>query len=45
MLSTHPGDSQKVELLGRNRFIDELLRDNLDSYTTEIVIFHGCPVE
>lgn len=27
---THPGDSQKVELLGRNRLIDELLRDNLE---------------
>jgi hypothetical protein len=26
----HPGDSQKVELLGRNRLIDELLRDNLE---------------
>jgi len=30
MLATHPGDSQKVELLGRNRLIDELLRDNLE---------------
>jgi hypothetical protein len=26
----HPGDSQKVELLGRNRLIDELLRDDLE---------------
>ena len=26
----HPGDSQKVEILGRNRLIDELLRDNLE---------------
>jgi hypothetical protein len=26
----HPGDSQRVELLGRNRLIDELLRDNLE---------------
>jgi|ERR1043166_3276022 hypothetical protein len=26
----HPGDAQKVELLGRNRLIDELLRDNLE---------------
>lgn len=26
----HPGDSQKVELLGRNRLIDELLRDYLE---------------
>jgi len=26
----HPGDSQKVELLGRNRLMDELLRDNLE---------------
>lgn len=30
MLPEHPGDSQKVELLGRNRLIDELLRDNLE---------------
>lgn len=30
MLSEHPGDSQQVELLGRNRLIDELLRDNLE---------------
>lgn len=29
-LRPHPGDSQKVELLGRNRLIDELLRDNLE---------------
>ena len=29
-LRSHPGDSQKVELLGRNRLIDELLRDNLE---------------
>jgi hypothetical protein len=29
-LTAHPGDSQKVELLGRNRLIDELLRDNLE---------------
>ena len=27
---THPGDTQVVELLGRNRLIDELLRDNLE---------------
>ena len=26
----HPGDSQRVELLGRNRLIDELLRDDLE---------------
>jgi hypothetical protein len=26
----HPGDSQRIELLGRNRLIDELLRDNLE---------------
>ena len=26
----HPGDKQKVELLGRNRLIDELLRDDLE---------------
>ena len=26
----HPGDTQKVELLGRNRLIDELLRDDLE---------------
>ncbi len=26
----HPGDAQKVELLGRNRLIDELLRDDLE---------------
>lgn len=26
----HPGDTQRVELLGRNRLIDELLRDNLE---------------
>jgi hypothetical protein len=26
----YPGDSQRVELLGRNRLIDELLRDNLE---------------
>lgn len=26
----YPGDTQKVELLGRNRLIDELLRDNLE---------------
>jgi len=26
----HPGDSQRVELLGRNRLIAELLRDNLE---------------
>ena len=30
MLVTHPGDSQQVELLGRNRLVDELLRDNLE---------------
>ena len=29
-LIPYPGDSQKVELLGRNRLIDELLRDNLE---------------
>jgi hypothetical protein len=29
-LAAHPGDKQKVELLGRNRLIDELLRDNLE---------------
>jgi len=29
-LKPHPGDSQRVELLGRNRLIDELLRDNLE---------------
>lgn len=28
--AVHPGDSQKVELLGRNRLVDELLRDNLE---------------
>ena len=27
---THPGDTQKVELLGRNRLIDELLRADLE---------------
>jgi hypothetical protein len=27
---TRPGDTQQVELLGRNRLIDELLRDNLE---------------
>ncbi|MGC3992063.1 MAG: hypothetical protein QM796_20695 [Chthoniobacteraceae bacterium] len=27
---THPGDSQKIELLGRNRLIDELLRADLE---------------
>lgn len=26
----HPEDSRQVELLGRNRLIDELLRDNLE---------------
>ncbi len=26
----YPGDTQKVELLGRNRLIDELLRDDLE---------------
>jgi hypothetical protein len=29
-LRQHPGDSQRVELLGRNRLIDELLRDDLE---------------
>ena len=29
-IRAHPGDSQRVELLGRNRLIDELLRDNLE---------------
>lgn len=28
--SPHPGDSQKVELLGRNWLVDELLRANLE---------------
>ena len=26
----YPGDSRRVELLGRNRLVDELLRDNLE---------------
>jgi hypothetical protein len=30
MNALHPGDTQKVELLGRNRLIDELLRDELE---------------
>lgn len=29
-ITAHPGDPQKVELLGRNRLIDELLRDDLE---------------
>ncbi|HEY2342877.1 MAG TPA: hypothetical protein VGH90_07605 [Chthoniobacteraceae bacterium] len=28
--TAHPGDSQKVGLLGRNRLVDELLRANLE---------------
>ena len=28
--SEHPGDTQKVELLGRNRLVDELIRDDLE---------------
>jgi len=30
MNALHPGDTQKVELLGRNRLIDELLRAELE---------------